>query len=472
MNPKSMLGVLVSTVLLGQSPSLTVYNGGFAAVRDKITLDLKSGVNQVVYSGATRMLEPESVILRDPTGKIALQVLEQNYRNDPVSQGLLLSLFEGQTIEFEVTRGSAVQTIRGKVIRSGYEPGGNITQPLIEVEGKLMFQLPGTPLFPSLPENTILKPQLNWQIRTTAAAKVQAELAYITNGLTWSADYNLVSEEGKDSGDLIGWVTVRNDSGKVFENARLQLMAGDVNKVQPQRYDMMKQARGVLMEAAAAPVVTEKAFDEFHLYTLQNPTTLLDKQAKQVEFVRAEKLQTKRIFVYNGSEGFAYPMEGLLTEPGYGTQSNKKVSIYREFQNSKENNLGVPLPKGRIRLYTREGAEGPLQFVGENNIDHTPQGERVRIFTGNAFDLVGERRQTNFTSSGRRATESFEIKVRNRKKTAAEVRVVEPLYRWSTWNVTQNSQAFSKLDARTIEFVVNLAPDEEKIVTYTVEYRW
>jgi hypothetical protein len=480
MNAQSSSGTASSlaTSHSNASPSLTIYNGGFATVRDRVALDLKNGINQIVYSGPTRTLEPESVILRDPNGKVAIQILEQNYRNDPISQAALLHVFEGKTIEFQLPRdpGGSERIVSGKVVRSGYESNGQFTEPLIEVGGKLQFGLPGKPIFPSLPENSILKPQLNWRIRAAETSKLDAELAYISNGFAWNADYNLVTEENQDSGDLIGWVTINNQSGKLFENAKIQLMAGDVNKVELVRTQMMKarQVAAMAMEMdAGAPAVTEKSFDEFHLYTLQNPTTLLDRETKQVEFVRAEKMNTKRVFVYRGAPEFSV-YDSQIVDPGFGTQNvNKKVHIYREFENKKDNGgLGIPLPKGRLRLYTREGAAGPLQFVGENNIDHTPQGERVKIFVGNAFDLVGERRQTDFRAESRRVVETYEIKLRNRKKTTAEIRVVEPMFRWSTWKFLAQSDPHVKTDSRTAEFRVTLQPDQEKVVTYTVEYRW
>ena len=228
------------------------------------------------------------------------------------------------------------------------------------------------------------------------------------------------------------------------------------------------------MSEMAAPV-SEKAFDEFHLYTLANKTTLRDRETKQVEFVRATGVKAERLYVYDGAQlGGWRPGMTYGGDPGYGTESNKKVAVYREFKNSKENNLGIPLPKGRVRFYTQDNADQSLQFVGENTIDHTPKDELVRLYTGDSFDLVGERKRTDFkvSESNHWANESYEIKVRNRKKEPAEVRVVEHLYRWVNWEIKEKSQDFEKKDAQTIEFRVPLKPDEEKVVTYTVHYTW
>ena len=268
---------------------------------------------------------------------------------------------------------------------------------------------------------------------------------------------------------------MRNDSGTGFQNAKIKLMAGDVNKVQPpQAMSGMKFARREMAMAAAEPVVTEKAFDEFHLYTLANPATLHDKETKQVEFIRATGVKAERLYIYDGSAGFGW-QRGMMVgdNPGYGTQSNKKVNVYREFKNTEANHLGIPLPKGRVRFYSQDD-DRQLEFVGENNIDHTPKNELVRLFIGDSFDLVGERKRTEFKVSRdeHKADETFEIKVRNRKKEAAEIRVVEHLYRWNNWEIKEKSQDFVKTDAQTIEFHVPLKPDEEKIVTYHVHYTW
>ena len=472
------LGVALALAAFGQ-PALTIYNQDFAVVRDTVSLDLKSGANPVVYSGATARVEPDSVILRDPAGKHSLQILEQNYRNDPVSQELLLSLFEGKTIDFQNIRTKDNTQIRelipGKIIRSGYVPGGNNEQPIIEVNGKLQFSLPGQPLFPDLGNDTILKPAFNWLLQSDAPGKFDAEVGYITGGFDWSASYNLVSPEKGDIVDLVGWITMNNNSGKTFEDAKIKLMAGDVNKIQPQAFggNRLSMPRGMVMNTAGAePAVTEKAFDEFHLYSIARPTTLHDHETKQVEFVHAEKMYAPTIYVYDGAAG--YQFYGLNYDQGWGTSDNKKVLVQREFKNADTNQLGIALPAGKLRFYRRDDG-GQLQFVGENQIDHTPRNETVRVTTGNAFDLVGERKQTSFhvDTADKWIDETFEIKLRNRKKDQpVEIRVVEHLYRWSNWNITAKSDDFVKKDSQTIEFRVPVKPDEEKTVTYTVHYSW
>jgi len=495
--------VCVSTFcasLLAQSPqpSLTIYNEGFAVVRQEIPLDLKSGENQVNVTDITMHLEPDSVILRDPTGKHALQVLEQNYRADPVSEPLLLSLYEGKTIDFEVGTPQGTQIVRGKVIRSGYTPhnyfsmnrygqeyyqeqmSGAATQPVIEVDGQLRFSLPGTPVFPSLTDDSILKPRLEWMLATDKAGKFPAEFSYVTGGMSWEADYNIVAPEKGDLVDIVGWVTMDNQTGKTFENARIKLMAGDVNKIQPGMNGRAVTQMVVVNGAAsvAGPPVTEKAFDEYHLYTLERTTTLRDRETKQVEFIRAAGVGTKQVYIYDGVKIDAnryngWDWDNFRNDRSYGTESNPKIWVMREFANAQANHLGMPLPKGRVRFYRRND-DGQIEFTGENVIDHTPRDETVRIYTGNAFDLTGERVRTSyFVDDGKRtATESFEIKVRNHKKEPVDVRVVEHLYRGQNWEIVSNSADYKKTDAHTIEYPVTIAPDGETKITYTAHYTW
>src|SRR5207248_6193866 len=247
-----LFSVALTSSLFASQPALTIYNQNFAVVRDTVPVDLKQGVNNVRFTETTAHLEPDSVILRDSTGKTNLQILEQNYRNDPVSQELLLSLFEGKTIDFLVVEPNKPNTIvQGKIVRSGYArhsqeamqryamaqsamayQSGGTSQPIIEVNGKLRFALPGQPLFPPLGDDTILKPTIEWQLQADKAAKLDAELAYVTGGMTWEADYNIVAPEKSDLLDFVGWVTMDNQSGKTFENAKIKLMAGDVSKIQ------------------------------------------------------------------------------------------------------------------------------------------------------------------------------------------------------------------------------------------------
>jgi hypothetical protein len=454
-------------------PSLTIYNQGFAVVRDSVPLELKAGINEARFSGMTAQAETDSVILRDPAGKAKFQILEQAYRNDPVSSGLMLQLNEGKTIGFEIREPNKPnRTVNGKIVRSGHSAGGETNQPIIEVAGNLRFSLPGEPLFPALGDDTILNPTLTWTINAAEAAKFGAEIAYVTGGMSWQADYNIVAPEKSDLIDIVGWVTFKNHSGTGFKQANVKLMAGDVNKLQEEPQIQRMKAMAMATDPFADGV-TEKSFDEFHLYTIARPVTLRDQETKQVEFIRGSGVRAPKIFVYDGAT-MNYGSWNFYRGAGeYGVPSNKKVWVLREFKNSKENNLGMPLPKGRLRFYAQDDDDS-LQFTGENQIDHTPKDETIRVYVGNSFDLVGERRRTNFKTdnANKWLDENFEIKVRNRKKEPVEIRVVEHLTRFDNWEIKEKSADFRKLDSHTIEFPIALKPDEEKVVTYRVHYSW
>ena len=340
----SVLGIvcLLAQGAIPAEPALTIYNQSFAVVREKAKLLLKEGINQVHFTDITAQLEPESVILRDPSGQRALQILEQNYQSNLLSEGLLLSKYECRTIDFVSQRGDKLEIVKGKIIRSGYTrqplgiryetqpypaPAaavaryGNLSfgtlpaQAIIEVEGQWRFGLPGTPLFPALAEGAILRPTLDWIIRAEKAGALDAELSYVTGGMNWQADYNVVAPPKGDILELVGWVTAENHSGRTFQDAKIKLMAGDVSKVQPERMGVAAGvAGGAFAMGVGRPPVSEKPFEEYHLYTLERPTTLRDGETKQVEFLRASGVKSRTIYVYDGLKLPASPYNEL--QPG------------------------------------------------------------------------------------------------------------------------------------------------------------
>ncbi len=455
--------------------ALTIYNQNLAVVRESLPVELKAGETSLSFDRATAQVLPDSVVLRDPAGQAAFSILEQSYRNDPVSRSLLLSHFEGQEIDFRTAYPDGkVEVKPGRIIRSGHVPGGQPQDPIIEVDGKLRFQLPGEPLFPALGDSSILRPTLSWQLGSQGDAKFDAQLSYLSRGFRWEADYNLVAPEKGETVTINGWVTVENHSGTGFDKAKVKLVAGDVNIIEPD-YPAAPELMARSMKAAdAAAAVQEKAFDDFHLYTLQRPLTIRDKETKQVEFLRAPAVKAVKKYVYDAAAMRFAGRGGPQTQPLQGMEFPKDVAIYWEFKNEEANGLGVPLPAGRVRFYRSDDADGNLEFVGENNIDHTPRNENVSLYTGNAFDLVGERKITDFQRDDRAewVKETIEITVKNRSKEPKEIVVREHLWRWLEWKIENASMEFEKKDAQKIEFTVNLAPDEEKKVTYTAHYSW
>ena len=485
-----------------QQPRLTIYNQDFAVVRVQAPLDLKQGINHVQLSDVTNYLEPDSVILRDPSGQYPLRILEQNYRADPVSQQSMLQLYEGKQIDFLVNQNGRQEVVSGKIIRSGYAPpspptypyysGGYgeqqippaMREPIIEVNGQLRFSLPGEPLFPALAEGSILKPVLSWVIDSQKAGHVDAQFSYITSGLGWDATYNVIEPAAGQTLDLVGWVTMHNRSGKTFKDAKVDLMAGTIHKLSPQGYGGV--VGGVLgrldlyakIFQSGGPNVTQQPFDEYHLYTLHRPVTLHDQETKQVEFIRANGIKASLYYVYDGLElppnqYNGWNMQMIRQNRDFGTEFTRQVRVYRSFANTEANHLGIPLPAGRLRFY-REGQGGNLQFLGEAPIEHTSANETVRAYTGNAFDLKGDRIRTNYVMDSMRDTldESFKIRLSNHKKQAAEIRVDEHLYRGYTWEIQQHSDPFVKMDSQTIEFRVEVPAGGQKSITYTVHYTW
>ncbi len=474
-------------------PALTIYNQQFAVVRNVVPIELKAGINEIAFSGMTALAEPQSVIFRDPAGAATFTVLTQSYRNDAISQEAMINLFEGKTIKFLVNRGDKVDVLEGKVIRGSdaaflaaqrenyyYQrglPSGGMGQPIIEIAGELRFGLPGQPVFPKLGEDSILKPTLTWKIEAEKAMKFDAELGYVTGGFHWIADYNVIAAEKGDVVEMIGWVSVTNRSGTTFRDARVRLLAGEVNRLVPKDQSGFL-GRAIMADAAPektarGPRVTEKAFDEYHLYSLPDPVTLRDGETVQVEFIRAGAIKGQRIYIYDGvqmpGERESYGGD-VWNAPDYGTRSTKAVWVMQEFQNAEANHLGMPLPRGRIRFYRRDGPQ--LEFTGENLIQHTAKDELIRVYSGDAFDLAGERLRTDFRRDDARGwiEESFAIKLRNHKQEPVEIRAVEHLYRGANWEIAEKSNAFVKTDAQTIEFRVQAKPGEEKAITYKVRY--
>jgi len=469
---------LISFITFAEGgPQVTIYNDGFATVKEDRSLTITEGISEVRVSDMSRLLEPDSVMLRELSKEpFGVRILEQSFINDPLTEGLLLYQLEGQTIRFEEKReNGTIKETTGKIIRSGYVPGvGASEQPIVESEGAVRFSLPGQPVFEGIDSTAFLKPSLVWKMASKKSGDCPMEIGYVTAGMSWEATYSLVAPaEGSDEFDISGWISLKNETGKTFENADIKLIAGDVAKVQPpsrrrtESYDEFGGSLGMM----ALP--EERTFDEFHLYTLPLPVLLRNNELKQVEFLRSAGVKGSRYYVYNPMVGYGHG-GGVNPDPDYGTVATKKVGVRIEISNSETNKLGVPLPKGRMRLYRTDSKDNRREFTGENMMDHLPKNELLKLDMGNAFDLVGERKRIDFSvdSTAKRMTESFEIKLRNRKDVPVEIRAIEQLYRSANWKIIDNSLAYTKFDSNTIEFRAPVPADGETVVTYTVEYRW
>ena len=465
-----LLAVLALLASPLSAAEVTVYNTNLGLIKDVRPFEFKSGVNRLEVVDVAAHIDPTSVHFKSLTAPDAVSVLEQDFRYDLVSQEKLLSRYLGQEIELERFTGrdgDRRELVKGVLLSAA---GGRI----MKVGDKILVNPPGNPVLPELPEGLLTKPTLVWQLKSTKAGSHQGEISYLTGGLSWNADYVLVVDKDDAKGDLNAWVTVSNTSGATYKDAKLKLVAGDVHRapVAPHRGRVNYMAK-MSMAAEMDGGMSEKSFFEYHLYTLGRPTTLADNSSKQVEMASAAGIPVKKLFIYDGVQGVQWTdfYGEAYSDPGYGLASGKKVSVFFELQNKKADGLGIPLPKGRVRVYKKDD-DGSLQLAGEDAIDHTPKDEKVRVKMGEAFDVVGERKRTNFQSGKRWLEETFEIRARNHKEADVTVTVVEHLYRWSGWKVSDASHKWEKKDAQTIEFPVTVKKDAEAVITYTVRYSW
>jgi len=446
---------------------------GYALVRDERTVKLAAGRSTLEFSDVAGLIDPTTVqfvSLTDP----ATRVLEQNFQFDLVSTQKLLQKFVDHPITVDYSAGGSAKTLTGTLLSAGdglvlRGANGEITA----VNGYNSVR------FPDLPGGLITRPTLVWDVATRKPGDHKVRVTYQTGGVTWWADYNLTYADGRDANsgflDIGAWVSIINQSGASYENAKLKLIAGDVHRAQP-----APAAGRVPMTARAADMAEEKGFEqksffEFHLYTLGRRTTLPNNSTKQIElFEAARQVPAKKVLVYYGLVPQPYLYPTPLTDRNFSPQSNKKVDVYVEFRNDEKYGLGMPLPAGRIRVSQLDAADQSLEFIGEDLIDHTPKNETVRVKLGSAFDVVGERKQVDFAvnTTAKWMEEEIEIKLRNHKESAVTVLVKENLYRWSNWEIRSATQPYQKEDARTIYFPVTVAKDSEATVRYRVRYTW
>ena len=469
---------LVGVTVLGSGPSLTpaiaqgeglelaVYNQNLALVKDRRSLELTPGLNEVRFVDVAAQIDPTSVHFRSLTDPEGTVVLEQNYEYDIVNSAKLLQKYLDQEISLVTEDGQEyVGTLLSGADNVILEAAdGQVT--VLKLEQIKEFS------FPALPEGLITRPTLVWLLQSAQGGSQEVEVTYLTNGINWEANYIVVLADDEQSLDLDGWVTLDNRSGTAYENATLKLIAGDIHRAATDGY-VVEKSLAYEEAAAAAPQVEERGFFEYHLYEVQRPVTVKDQQTKQIEFVTASGVPATKFFVYDGSQMSFGSYYQPLDDPSYGTQSNTKVMVMLDFTNGEEQGLGVPLPKGTLRVYQKD-VDGSTLLIGEDAIDHTPRDEDVRLYIGDAFDIVGERVQTDFQVDydDDWMEESYQITLRNHKDEDVVVRAVEHLFRWSQWQILDASEDFQKLDAQTIEFQVPVEANGEAVVTYRVRYEW
>ena len=468
-----LTALLVGALQTSAAPEITVYNQGFALVKENRSLDLAAGRQTAIVENVAQQIDTTSVRFRPLSDASGLSLLEQNYRFDLISPVAILARAVGTQIKFiRYENGNAV-TLEGTLLSaptaivsnngSNYQTyNGMVIKD--SKTGEIVLDPVGTVVVKNIPDGLISKPSLLWDLQADKAGRQEIELSYITQGMNWTSDYVLTLNDGNRA-DLQGWATLTNSSGTEYKNAKLKLLAGDVNRVQQNRPEAMAAA-GAVLRMTKADSFQEESLFEYHLYTLQRPTTLQNNETKQVSLLEGAGVPYTRKLIVDATRNFGryYPSEGAIGE------GNIQPQVRVEFENKLKNGLGMPMPAGRIRVYQRDKG-GSIQFIGEDQIGHTPKDESISLVLGRAFDVVSSRKRTNFRRINDRAfSESFEIEVRNRKDTAEVVHVVERHY--SDWKVTDKNQEFVKVDSDTMDFTVNLKANEVKKVIYTVETRW
>jgi hypothetical protein len=455
---------------------------GFGVVKEVRTVDLKAGLGTLRFTDVAQFIDPTTVSFTDIENPAATRVVEQRFLFDLVNREKLLEKFIDQKVTIRrSTGGDKFEEITGTLLSA---EGYSLT--LMTDKGVLLASANDVQLG-KLPGGLITRPTLEWKLQADNPGQRKVRTTYQTNGLTWRADYNLVVSADDKTADLGAWVTLMNLSGTGYENARLKLIAGDVQRITPKQSmgGMGRKMRMAAMDMAKneAAGFEEKSFFEYHLYTLPRRTTISQNSTQQITlFPTARNVNVQKVLVYYGlpEEARYWFFAEPAADRDLGNQSNKKVDVYFRIKNAEANQMGMPLPKGKIRVYKQDAptpgkpGDGSLEFVGEDVIDHTAKNETLLVKLGQSFDVKGERKQTNFTIDNARKviTESYSITLTNAKKEPAKVIVKENLFRWSNWDITQKSDAFEKVDSRTIHFEVDVPAEGSKKVDYTVRYTW
>jgi len=472
------------TANLPSSVELTIYNSNFALIREERLMNLAKGLNNVVVPDIPATIDGTSLHFSSLTDASAVRVLEQNFQYDLVHQAKLMEKYLGKEVEFirldEATKKE--YSVKGKLLSTGWLPQQGVSnqyyydgQMIAAINGKVEINPSGRLVLPELPEGLILKPQLEWLVSNNRNGEHKTEISYIAEQLTWNCDYVALLNADDNKIDLTGWVTLKNNSGAAFKNAGLKLVAGDVNVVpKEERYDKIISYSTIATQQEAQ--FQQKELFEYKLYTLQRRTDVANNETKQIELTSGKNIPAKKVFIYDGIgnewrywlDNYSYRNQG-----SFGQQSNAKVGVFVTMKNDEKSGLGIPLPKGKVRVYKRDD-DDKEQFIGEDQIDHTPKDEELRLYLGNAFDLTGSRVQKDFKTvvSGHVYEETFEIKVRNHKKEMVEVLVYEHPWRWNQWEITKTNTDYEKVDQTTVKFPVKLKKDEEKVITYTIRYSW
>jgi hypothetical protein len=433
---------------------VTIYNGNLGLVKDTRETHFDSGIFEVQFADVAAQIDATSVHLRSLTDPSGLKILEQNYEYDLLTSAKLMEKYVGKKVRLYQSNGSYQEATL--LSTSG---------PVYEINGQIHMGHYGQVVLPALPENLVSKPTLVWLLRNARAAAQRVEASYLTGGINWKADYVMVINAADNKSDLTGWVTIDNKSGGTYSNAALKLVAGDINRAKDrnQAGRMMEMAVKAASPASAERDFKSEGFFEYHLYTLDGRTTIKDNQTKQLSLMSASDVPVDKHFIYYGAADYYRTQYGVPI-------SNQKVGVYLELKNSRENRLGMPIPKGRVRVYKAD-TSGSQQLIGEDWVDHTPKDEKIKIKMGDAFDVVGERTQKDWKRIASNLYEiEWEISLRNHKKEPVTVEVVEPMP--GDWEMIRASHPHEKTQAFTARWKIPVPKEGEAKLSYRVRVRF
>ncbi|MCH7724474.1 MAG: DUF4139 domain-containing protein [Bacteroidetes bacterium] len=433
-----------------KSIAVTVYNQNFGVIKDVREIEISSGISEIKITDVAQLIDPTSVHI-----KLDGEVIEQNYQYDLVSLDKILRKFVNQNIRLisetnEIVKGKLLSAMGGQIVLEKPE-GGLVMLPNVN---KYRFSVD------YLPEGLITKPTLIWQVNSNSSGKQDVELSYQTKGMNWHAEYVVVLNEDDTELDLNSWVSVDNKSGATYKNAKLKLVAGDINLIQNINLRGGRQDMYMMTKSSVSnQQFQEKTFFEYHIYNLKRPTTLSNNETKQISLFEASNVAAKKKYFYGSTSNRWY----------WNQQGQRKVAVIVEFENSEEYGLGVPMPKGKVRVYKSDGES--LEFIGEDLIDHTPKNEKIKLKIGDAFDIVAEEVQTENTQISSKVWEQeFEITFKNRKNENVVIEVERNL--GTNWDILKTSIDYKKIDAFRVTFSVPVKADSETKLTFRVRYRY
>jgi len=448
-----------------QAVALTIYNSNLALIKDTRKVNLNTGINTLAIRDVSAQIRPETALLRSISAPGSLNLLEQNFDFDLLTPAKLLEKYVGKTVGLVKTHPTTgAETIEQATVLSANNGA------ILKVGNRIESGINGRIIYDDVPANLRDRPTLVTMLNNKGANQQTVELSYLTGGLGWKADYVAELSPKENSIDLSGWVTLTNTSGATYKNAKLQLVAGDVNRVQEHvMRPMAKAMRSDVMEAEAAAPMQEESLLEYHLYTLDRPTTVAENQTKQVALLSASGIPARKELVLKGAD---YYYMGQYGEIG----TKMKVGVFVEFENKEASKLGMPLPKGVLRVYKKDNA-GNAQFVGEDYIDHTPKNETVRLKLGEAFDVTADKKQTDFKSLPRPTKTSkttyesaFELVLKNAKKEKVTVIVQEPI--GGDWKIISENHAHTKVNSHLAQWSIDIPAEGKTTLTYRAQVKY